>query len=973
MSYEDWKKTTHYSLARLAELDAARERCDNVRPYCEEFCKLDGHQKRETYLEFKPPRGINSRSDEFKQWAGPFIKQIEEIVYHYPAFVKHIPVKDRAKYIVDLVGRLSGPYLVSDFSQFESQFVEMVQHSLEGVLYTYMLGDNPEGLIYASVLQGKNVIRYKDFTVTVKAVRMSGEMSTSLGNGFTNLMLWDFICNKIGTGCTGVVEGDDGLFAVHDPQNRPTPEHFAKLGFRIKLEEHHDLLKASFCGVVMSQDLSSMTDPRKVVLNLGWSHSPSAGPSLRVHRELLLAKSLSLLYEHPRCPILSVMAHTIVTKLRKMKVKPRWESNWYEKQLSTEVVAFEGWAFEEHAKGISDTTRIEFAELYGIDVIQQLKCEYEFKREYHVGMELLPPCFEELFNDGYDDCRLYREKYVFRYGDGFDLSGSDFNIVLTRTENIRDGVSGEPEGWTKTVEVFLNISVLNKMPRDCTAPNRLTCTVPASCFGYPIPNMSKNILEKLVKSSKISTDGAEWLTLALDPFHDYQHQIAGYPDADGSATVVQCFQYAYDLVKPAGSAGNWDAHIFTHPYMSLNTLRAMRQTSADEGAAGAAVLDVGTNFGINGLVNSISADSGQLLYPTYGAAFNPTNGAYAAYGVSQDILQQNSRVIGFGFEVVNTTAEVNKQGAVTCYRLPQMNEYKFINYTDSTQAYEGGIPTKTYRLLPSSAAIAAKLSGSVQWAASEGAYMVVPMSTIENPITGLTSFEHLHSLGTYMSNGDYCLGTAFANGFVAAKATGASVFSPARCKDIPFNSCGAIFTGLSNSSSLRIKIKVYMEVAPIPLTGAGDSALAVLATPSAAYDFSALKMYSTVINHIPVAVPVSMNGFGDFWKDVCGIMSKVAVPALTAIGGAFGSPQLGAAAGQLGQGVWNAWADPVAFIENMGNDRPKMPAAPTSKYRDDGTAVRVSRPVVSRVPAAGESGKTRKTRPMRRRQKVVVK
>ena len=51
---------------------------------------------------------------------------------------------------------------------------------------------------------------------------------------------------------------------------------------------------------------------------------------------------------------------------------------------------------------------------------------------------------------------------------------------------------------------------------------------------------NKDFLTSLVDHHQITEDGKEWLTLALDPFHDYNKQVAGYPDADASHTVVSC-------------------------------------------------------------------------------------------------------------------------------------------------------------------------------------------------------------------------------------------------------------------------------------------------------------------------------------------------------------------------------------------------------------------------------------------------
>ena len=48
------------------------------------------------------------------------------------------------------------------------------------------------------VIQGENRVFSKWFSGSVFARRMSGEMNTSLGNGFANLMMMTEVCLRIG-------------------------------------------------------------------------------------------------------------------------------------------------------------------------------------------------------------------------------------------------------------------------------------------------------------------------------------------------------------------------------------------------------------------------------------------------------------------------------------------------------------------------------------------------------------------------------------------------------------------------------------------------------------------------------------------------------------------------------------------------------------------------------------------------------
>jgi len=267
--------------------------------------------KDETYPEFKHIRGINSRTDAFKCKVGPIFKAIEKIVYSHPSFIKHVPVHKRPIYIMEMLNEHGGKYLATDYTAFESLFVKEIMKAVEFELYDYMTSQLPEHdefmALCNNVLAGNNHCQYKNFTVDLEATRMSGEMCTSLGNGFSNLMFMLFLCDELGSKCVGVVEGDDGLFVISGPL--PTKADFESIGLIIKLEVHDKISEASFCGIIFDEiDLSNIRDPTRVLVTFGWSCSSFAQSSSRKKRALLRCKALSLAYQYPGCPIVQELA-----------------------------------------------------------------------------------------------------------------------------------------------------------------------------------------------------------------------------------------------------------------------------------------------------------------------------------------------------------------------------------------------------------------------------------------------------------------------------------------------------------------------------------------------------------------------------------------------------------------------------------------------------------------------------------------
>jgi len=52
-------------------------------------------------------------------------------------------------------------------------------------------------------------------------------------------------------------------------------------------------------------------------------------------------------------------------------------------------------------------------------------------------------------------------------------------------------------------------------------------------------NRAQKILDKLTRTTSLSNDGADWLVSAIDPFHDVDLKLAGYPDTQNASTCIQ--------------------------------------------------------------------------------------------------------------------------------------------------------------------------------------------------------------------------------------------------------------------------------------------------------------------------------------------------------------------------------------------------------------------------------------------------
>lgn len=341
--------------------------------------------KSEFYVEEKYARTINPRSDHFKVFAGPLIKAVEEQVFSMKWFIKKVSVPDRPA----LISRLRSygtKYFISDYKAFESHFTPEVLNACELRLYEHCLSWCPDVDVLCDTLGGKNIMTTREGTMCiVKGKRMSGDMNTSLGNSFTNLMLTLFVYHEKGLPVDGFVEGDDGVFASSEV---PDADDYARLGFSIKIFEVDSPTLGAFCGLIFN-DVGRpeiLRDPIRFLMGFGWTHSfLYAGP--KIMSELLRCKALSAVYETPQCPIIGAIARRALVETRHVRV----DQKMFEKYMRDgyhERIPIDEINIDEPLMP-SMTTRHLFALKYGISIPEQLYCEERVAAGDMQGLSLI--------------------------------------------------------------------------------------------------------------------------------------------------------------------------------------------------------------------------------------------------------------------------------------------------------------------------------------------------------------------------------------------------------------------------------------------------------------------------------------------------------------------------------------------------------------------------------------------------------
>lgn len=405
---------------------------------------------------------------------------------------------------------------------------------------------------------------------------------------------------------------------------------------------------------------------------------------------------------------------------------------------------------------------------------------------------------------------------------------------------------------------------------------------------------SERLLEKIGARIGLTDCGRDWLIGAIDPFHDTPLRIEGYPDVNEASSVVQTVKLSTNIVVPVGIVGNWDCHIVQFPWLHNSRVWPGSWSSPSFPGGGTFNLGGSPATGAYGglMYHAVASTSPQtntfLTTDATGAHVNPLEPRLAPYLVGE------YRVIGMGFEVINTTSDLNIQGLVTCYRAP---------FTDTDSAKSalvlsqssgppvttvfGYLDTVSTSQVPINPGGALLLEGSKQWKAKEGCYVVSSLNSSEIP-TGNTACSIVQKLDpadpSFVTNvTDYAISApANASPITIPPTTPTNViglFGAFPSQTTKFNFAGAYFEGLSNSTTLTLNTVYIIERFPSQL----DTDLIVLATPSARCDPQATDLYSEIIRSMPVGVPQRMNGMGDWFADAISTASDFIAPVLSSI------------------------------------------------------------------------------------------
>nr|WAY16549.1 putative structural protein [Stellavirales sp.] len=400
----------------------------------------------------------------------------------------------------------------------------------------------------------------------------------------------------------------------------------------------------------------------------------------------------------------------------------------------------------------------------------------------------------------------------------------------------------------------------------------------------------ERLMEKLVASGSLTPAGKDWLIAALDPMHDTQlKELQGWPDICDQPSVIRCVKKTHTITAPTYSGdGTWNLVIMTNPTLNRTNPH---------------LTDVWGNYALGAVEGVDAQDAG---FVTWGKFQGVNAGDFSLTGkhwaetfgqmsVPNEFCAGNGRLVGAGIEANDVTADLYKQGTLHCFRQAQSNENDSQTWNHSNSkgvmAPGGGatvqvaqnsvLEVQPIQWWPANEESVTLLPGTRTWKAEEGCYMVVPFQSVENPATTSEIRVPLLSDDITKVGGTPGIDPVVSQMWMPTAAyteiSGTSQYLYSANKFAPVHSAGMVFMGLNKQAAITLTLNLYYEYFPVST----EVDLATLAKPSASYDPVALSLYSEALKSLPVGVPASMNGLGDWFASVVSRFAPALGIALT--------------------------------------------------------------------------------------------
>lgn len=359
------------------------------------------------------------------------------------------------------------------------------------------------------------------------------------------------------------------------------------------------------------------------------------------------------------------------------------------------------------------------------------------------------------------------------------------------------------------------------------------------------------------KIPNINKETSNTLMLVTDPYHDYNLSATGYPDGSAIMSAIQRRYSRNTIANPftLTTGQTWAFHIYSTP------LHFKHELSTGTLQGNTLVFGSGTVFQGPLNVQFFKYDVGGALIDSITIALG-SDSPYNNGNTSQ------VRTVSFGYELHNTTAEINRSGSLTIYRAPP--NYHDVNLFSKNAAVVRPFGAKHINQLPNSIETATNYPNTRTWEAAKGVYSVC-LPSPQNPFSMSIPSNFMLQTGTIPSNYAF----QFYDSYETTRIV--PTHSPLSCT-------GVFSSKYSTDQTFTLDFRQILEILPT----SNDPTDLSFASTCKPCDRLFMKMYKQMYTEIPPGVPVSMNAAGDWCRNIVKI-AKTVLPAIGQVPGVIGN------------------------------------------------------------------------------------
>jgi len=403
----------------------------------------------------------------------------------------------------------------------------------------------------------------------------------------------------------------------------------------------------------------------------------------------------------------------------------------------------------------------------------------------------------------------------------------------------------------------------------------------------------RQMMNELIREKLLDPQDVGYVALSCDPFHDEPIECNGMPDGTMGDQITVQAPYQLNFSAPAGTTTPWSFQVVQYPWTTDVTGSAAIAGTFDLVGNWMKQKAVSTN--LTTTMPSISIYRGKDGVPLGPFQVDATGNPPIGLGLQSVHTTGNGRLLGLGWEIIDTSAVVNKQGTCTIYR--QMLNRKPETYSWLSPAagpftgYGNFDGVKFFRP-PETVNEANQLLGTITSRGEDGCYVISQQSTDQNDCDQPTMEQPI------ILTDDFSSGlvsttpqTVLSSGFQQIAAGTNQVNIPLiRWNWVPFNMSGAFFTGLNPSSTYTLRARYIYERQP----SIDESVISLYTKRASGYNPLAIEIRTRCQQKLPVGFPASSNGLGDyFYEFITGVIPDLLGSVNPFLGGL----------GKLGQGL----------------------------------------------------------------------